>query len=291
MTELIEYLIEMIAPPDPEAHQVVRRLSKRFVDLTGDPGWTKSWPDDSIPGLICQGTPTEEQAAELMRVLTPGAHLMLIAPDEEPTGYAGAVCLEDQGFEIRDAICVAEEAGGLDYIPKAARSEREQALTDEDTSFETGEDGPIKNIHPCLHPDALVMTDRGYRPISEMGIGRRVLSADGRFHVVEHVSNHPYTSEFLYKIAVMGTNYTVLATDNHPFLIWRPIRYRKSLIGGEVMWVEAQELRKGDYTMTPVLAEPEGDDGSGDEYWFLFGLWLAEGIVQKAGHGKNLYPS
>ncbi len=151
----------------------------------------------------------------------------------------------------------------------------------------------ITTFHPCLHPDALVLTEAGYRPIRSIAVGERVYTADGRFHAVTDVSSHPYQSSELIRIVAKGGNIPTLASDNHPFLVWRPERMKRRVIGGAVAWVRADEVRIGDYTMTPVLEEPEADPfpERDEEYWFLFGLYLAQGSIQKAGHGENRYPS
>jgi DNA modification methylase len=154
---------------------------------------------------------------------------------------------------------------------------------------------PEDNDHPCLHPDALVMTDQGYRPIKDIKVGQRVLTADGTFHVVEAVTQHPYTSEDLFEIRVIGTNFTSLVTDNHPYLIWRPKRDGARIVGHEVLWVSADQVVKGDYTMTPIVQEGAPDQqpprSEDTEFWFLVGLYLAEGCSQQAGHGEHVYPS
>ena len=153
---------------------------------------------------------------------------------------------------------------------------------------------PGINPHPCLHPDSLVLTETGYLPISSIQQGARVYSADGAFHQVSYVSCHPYTSQNLYQIEVQCAHASVLATDNHPFLVWRPDRNsRRRLVGGSVQWLKADQLKRGDYTMTPVLKPGTGgtDLPSDPDFWFLFGLYLAEGVLQQAGHGDNVYPS
>jgi hypothetical protein len=152
---------------------------------------------------------------------------------------------------------------------------------------------PQSMVHLCLHPDALVLTESGYRPIRSIALGDRVYAGDGRFHPVLDVTSHPYQSSDLVRITAKGGNVPTLASDNHLFLVWRPERIRRRVVGGRVGWVRADEIRVGDYTMTPLLQEPEEDPypDRDEEYWFLFGLYLAQGSLQKAGHGENRYPS
>jgi len=305
--DLVTYLTNMIGAPG---------LPGTFCSLSGSDldEWLVGFKDSTVPGIVLDSVPTDEQVAELLRVLLPGGHIMLIAPETQPTGHTGAIRLEDAGFEIRDAILWVRGASRLHYVAKSARREREAGcghLTGKDSTetvgrevgsagannpragaggragssrhkcmqcglvFDEGaetsdcseaEDGKhrlkllssipkIRNFHPCLHPDALVMTEQGYRPISEIRQSQRVYGSDGLFHPVKDVNHHPYTSEHLYEIAVQGTNYTTLASDNHPFLIWRSTRKGKCIVGGNVVWVEAQDIQKGDYTMTPLLSD------------------------------------
>jgi hypothetical protein len=310
--ELVAYLRRMVTIEGGSC-VVIRDLEES--DLS-------NFPSDYHHAAIVRGEPTPEQAADLLRTLRPGGHLFVAAPEHRPTGHVGACRIEDVGFEIRDCILWVRGAGHVHYVPKAATAEREAGLrhlpekmfaasggaqnalaaAEEEgvgDEAEYGGEGDLgfnritkrRNSHPCLHPDALVLTEYGYRPISEMSVGDKVYSADGRFHPVEHVSHHPYTSPDLFEIQVYGTNYSTLASDNHPFLIWRPTRSGRRVVGGEVAWLPADQIREGDYTMTPDLAEPECAESHDLDWWFVFGLWVAEGVAQRAGHGKSVYPS
>ncbi len=117
---------------------------------------------------------------------------------------------------------------------------------DHDSVWECDWDGKARvvgNEHPCLHPDALVLTDAGWRAISTIKVGTQVFAADGQFHAVTNVSSHPYTSPALIEIHASGDSPTTLASDNHPFLVWRD----------EPTWVRADMLQVGDFTMTPTM--------------------------------------
>lgn len=76
-----------------------------------------------------------------MAILKPGGHIVLIPKD---IGYKGVIALEDQGFEVRDAIFVGENSDDFYYTSKASRSEREAGLRSEDDSR--------ANIHPTVKP-------------------------------------------------------------------------------------------------------------------------------------------
>ncbi|MBZ0151121.1 MAG: hypothetical protein K8J09_06275, partial [Planctomycetes bacterium] len=113
-----------------------------------------------------------------------------------------------------------------------------------DSVWECDWDGKARvvgNEHPCLHPEALVLTDAGWRQIQSIEVGASVFAADGQFHAVTDVSSHPYTSPALVEIQAGGA--TTLASDNHPFLVWKD---------GACTWIAAEDLVVGDLLMTPV---------------------------------------
>lgn len=122
MNELNQYLYDMITPTHLEDHCTIVAMDLSEVD------WS-TYGDSSVHGLIAQGDP-EPYMDEIWRVLKPGAHVMLIAPDDQPTGHTGACALEDKGFEIRDAILLVDEPGKLHYVPKAAAKERHAGCED-----------------------------------------------------------------------------------------------------------------------------------------------------------------
>jgi len=164
--DLLDYFTTMIKPPNGEVF---------YIPNMEDPGYWKALGElegASLSGLIAIGTPTKEQSEELMRVLKPGAHLILVAPEDETTGHTGACRIEDAGFEIRDAILLADQAEGIHYVPKAGRGEREEGCGHlegktgaEATSRQEGTAGlnnpragagrtaaEVKNFHPTVKP-------------------------------------------------------------------------------------------------------------------------------------------
>lgn len=116
--DFLDYLRTLITPTQVGGETLVA------LDLA-EVSW-KDVPDERYHGFIGRGEPTSEQVKEILRVLKPGAHVLLIAPDERPTGHRGACALEDGGFEIRDSILWVNRAGGLHYVPKANTRERNE---------------------------------------------------------------------------------------------------------------------------------------------------------------------
>jgi hypothetical protein len=146
--DLFDYFKTLILPPD-------LRLLYVSDDRTTWEEVGKA-PDASFEAAIVLGTPTPEQARELLRVLLPGAHAILVAPDEEPTGHTGACRVEDAGFEVRDAILLADQATGLHYVPKPNRTERDAGCAHLEGKSGVESADKIKNSHPTIKPIELM---------------------------------------------------------------------------------------------------------------------------------------
>lgn len=157
--DLVSYLRVLITPHEG----VVKVVALDIIEPTGE--------DESVHGFIVMGTPTQEQADELLRICKPGAHVFLIAPEEQPTGHTGMCRLEDAGFEIRDTILLLLEAGGFWYVPKPTKTEREAgthnlAKKQQDVTRKEGHvggDTPRNrgfkargNSHPTVKPYAIM---------------------------------------------------------------------------------------------------------------------------------------
>lgn len=176
-TDLAEYLRALISPED---RTLTTTEGGECVYLhIADPD-SFPWADHadaSVHGMTVEAQTVAGQAAwlpEAFRILKPGAHLLLAAPDDEPVGDTGACAAEDLGFEVRDCILWVNQMGDgdyLHYVPKAARAEREAgcaalplrtvAVEDDDCDDVNDESEPIKaspvrNFHPTVKPVAVM---------------------------------------------------------------------------------------------------------------------------------------
>jgi len=136
--ELFDYLITMISPPASCEPVIIAQPSLE------DYPWEEH-EDASVHGMITMGNP-EPHMEEIDRVLRPGAHLLLVAPDEELTGHTGACAVEDFGYEIRDAIALLDTPGEFHYVAKASSAERNTGIVARES--DTGR--VVQNEHPTV---------------------------------------------------------------------------------------------------------------------------------------------
>ena len=144
--EMVEYFKTMIIPPVDDACVIVGKpdeidFSAYKQELLEGASITPTY-EPMAHGCIFLGEPTDEQAKEIMGILKPGAHVVMIP---EGIGYKGVISLEDTGFEVRDAIFVADGIKDFHCCSKASRSEREAGVS-------AAEEGRRGNTHPTVKP-------------------------------------------------------------------------------------------------------------------------------------------
>ena len=161
MNEMITYFLKMITPPVEDAYVLVSDPNEIDFDIyteeIGSEDSLTSTFEPMLHGLILLGEPTSEQVDQIMRILKPGAHVVLIPKSDSPIGYKGVIAMEDKGFEVRDAIFVADGKSDFFYGSKAGRSEREAGcdhLAPASFTEDNESEGTIKrkNNHPTVKP-------------------------------------------------------------------------------------------------------------------------------------------
>lgn len=89
---------------------------------------------------------------------------------------------------------------------------------------------------PCFVGDTLIYTTEGYKPISEIEIGMRVLTHKGRFCEVREVMEK--SVDELYVLSI-DKSIKIRVTGNHPFYV----KLNKN--GSKAEWVEVKDLLPG----------------------------------------------
>ena len=67
----------------------------------------------------------------------------------------------------------------------------------------------------CFAPDTLIHTDQGYIPIASVEPGDRVLSSDGKFHLVEGVQEREFDG-IAYELRTKSMTRPIIVTPEHP---------------------------------------------------------------------------
>ncbi len=94
---------------------------------------------------------------------------------------------------------------------------------------------------PCLTEDTLVLTNCGYKKITEVKEGDKVLSHDKKYHTVEAIF---YQGEKqVYSVKSSGT-LTISATENHKFYVKEKTMEKNKRMFSEPKWVPVSELIK-----------------------------------------------
>lgn len=162
--------------------------------------------------------------------------------------------------------------------------------------------GIVDNLksHPCFTKNELVMTESGYKPISEIKVGEKVLTIDNSFRYVMNTMVHE--SEDIYNLDITGTP-TIEVTGNHPLYTSRRKYINKSNPKGtdrrELLnkeWKSVDSLVDGDLigssvNQNSILPEIPFVDSNNLDFWWCIGRYLGDGwrshTVRKSGGRKG----
>lgn len=162
----------------------------------------------------------------------------------------------------------------------------------------------------CVPPDTRIAADSGFRPISGIRVGDRVLSHDGRYHLVTKTFVRDYDGPAYFFKSHGFTSTPLLVTPGHPVLSrkrntgGRTRFYRTTVVGRGLiqkmanlssleppLFADPSSLSQGDFMVLPQLKEESSHIPAVDmasrrkryslilrpDLMYLFGLWLAEG--------------
>lgn len=116
----------------------------------------------------------------------------------------------------------------------------------------------FKPTHICVKPDALILTENGYKKICDIQIGDYVLTHTGRLQRVTKIMKR-YTKENMYHIHYNGFAHSLTLTGNHPVFAFKNKKQTNQkkkvseIYSGETpVFVEAKNLKVGDYVISPI---------------------------------------
>lgn len=158
--------------------------------------------------------------------------------------------------------------------------------------------GIVDNLksHPCFTKNELVMTENGYKKISEIKVGDSVLTHDHSFKpVIKLMENE---SSDIYNLKIFGSP-EIEVTGNHPFLVSQRKAKRDVHYSGSdrrelqpKLWKPVSQLEKGDLIGVAINDKSElpmcpNVNSEDNNFWWVIGRYLGDGwrshTVRKSG--------
>ena len=125
------------------------------------------------------------------------------------------------------------------------------------------------DFYSCFEPNMQVlMADGTQQAIAEIQVGDLIRSHDGTINpVVDKYSRHTVEEMLKFKIAGLSAG-SLKCTKEHKIL---------TEINGKIDFVQAMELKPGDYLLTPVEYPENGKCSVDNDFAWLVGAYAAEG--------------
>ncbi len=142
------------------------------------------------------------------------------------------------------------------------------------------------NFDRCFDGNTMITTDYGFKKISDIVVGEKVLTHTGNYKQVTHWSKHKPEDSELLNIKVCSIFEDLLVTKNHKIFAMKIKRvgqresYKNKIIKRGGSWHEARDLKKNDMVLIPKRkALPKNNFE--DDMLYLFGWYLADGHIGK----------
>lgn len=147
---------------------------------------------------------------------------------------------------------------------------------------------------PCFVEDTLVMTDIGFKKISDIKIGDNVLTHNSRYKKVLNIGNKLVQQTLLVK----GTGFDSIETTNeHPFYTrmkyykWNNDDLKRYRTFKDPVWTNAEDLTPKYYLGHTYNKYDLINSEYNEDFWYFVGRFTADGwiIKTKRKHRKNSY--
>lgn len=147
-------------------------------------------------------------------------------------------------------------------------------------------------VNQCFAPQTNLYTAKGVKPIAEICVGDLVLGISGNYReVTEKFSYHQ--KDPMMAITIKHAIEPMTVTSGHPFYAIRHVPKEQAISRtlqwiekGKVKceWVEAKELKEGDYIAQVIPTEVVPVPGFDQEDARLYGILLGDGHLSKNKH-------
>jgi len=146
-------------------------------------------------------------------------------------------------------------------------------------------------VNQCFAPETVVFTAEGPKPIREVRSGDLVLGRSGTYREVERTMRYNQRDPMV-EVRVKHSVQPLRVTTGHPFWAIRGVPMEQSIertLGQlergrfQAAWVEAGDLRPGDYVGQTIPVETVPVPGFTEDDARLYGILLGDGHLSKDG--------
>lgn len=100
----------------------------------------------------------------------------------------------------------------------------------------------------------ILMSDLTERPIEEVGIYNKVITATGKVECVTETMNRMYDGN-IYSVKTAGNDFKLTATEEHPVYACKNLHKKspKRTLLSDLEWIPIKDLKVGDYILVPRI--------------------------------------
>lgn len=145
-------------------------------------------------------------------------------------------------------------------------------------------------VDQCFTPDTLLFTENGIKPISDVGVSDKVLTATGVYEEVNIPVRHDYSGPML-EISVKNSINSIKVTPEHQILVlsgqqkglnFATIQNRLSKNLATPMYVDARDVNETDFVVFPIPSYEKDIVSLSPDDCRFYGILLGDGHISEA---------
>lgn len=251
---------------------------------------------DAVLDSTSVGTTFKKKLEEVGVIFCSFSEAVLNHPELVKKYLGSVVPVRDNYFAALNSAVFSD--GSFCYIPAGVKCPMELSTYFRINQAQTGQfertliiaekDSYVSYLEGCFVAGTPIWTPNGVKRIEEIEVKDKVYDHEGNIQKVKTLMRRPYEGN-IYSINPVGSQKVIEATSEHPFWVIPRSKVLKKrnqrgnlpeienekLFSATPEWVEAKDLKEGDFVYMPIVKTKESDISSEDAE--LLGFYLAEG--------------
>lgn len=251
---------------------------------------------DAVLDSTSVGTTFKKKLEEVGVIFCSFSEAVLNHPELVKKYLGSVVPVRDNYFAALNSAVFSD--GSFCYIPANVKCPMELSTYFRINQAQTGQfertliiaekDSYVSYLEGCFLAGTPIWTPSGVKRIEEIEVKDKVYDHEGNIQKVKTLMRRPYEGN-IYSINPVGSQKVIEATSEHPFWVIPrskvlkkrnqrgnlPEVENKKLLSATPEWVEAKDLKEGDFVFMPIVNTKDSDIS--DEEAELLGFYLAEG--------------